>query len=136
MVRKKVRKKVDKIKSKDYKKVAVSFFGGAEVAMEYEYWNAAGLLIVHSAIAYSDAISIKFGGVKSQGEDHNQTVTLLKEILATSDENQKAYTHLEKIIAHKTSVSYSGDVYYRKDVENLWKIFERFKRWAEFLLKN
>ena len=136
MVRKTVRKKVDNIKSTDYKSVAVSFFGGAEVAKEYGYWNAAGLLIDHSAIAYADAVSIKFGGVKSQGEDHNQTVTLLKEILAASDENQRAYKHLEKIIAHKTSVSYSGDVYNRKDVEHLWKNFERLKRWAELILKD
>lgn len=136
MSRKTVRTKVDNVRWKDYKKVAESFFGGAEVAREYEYWNAAGVLIVHSAIAYADAISIKLGGVKSQGEDHNQTVTLLKELLAASEENKKAYTHLEKIIAHKTSVSYSGDVYEGKDVENLWKIFERFKRWAESLLKD
>ncbi|NWG28976.1 MAG: HEPN domain-containing protein [Ignavibacteriaceae bacterium] len=136
MSRKTVRTKVDRVNWKDYKKVAESFFGGAEVAFEYEYWNAAGVLIVHSAIAYADSISIKLAGVKSQGEDHNQTVTLLKELLAVTDENKKAFTHLEKIIAHKTSVSYSGDVYDRKDVESLWKNFERFKRWAESLLKD
>lgn len=93
-------------------------------------------MIVHSAIAYADAICIKFSGVKSQGDDHNQTVILLKEILALNDENKKAYNHPEKIIAHKTSVSYSGDVYDRKDVDNLWKNFERLKRWAESLLKD
>lgn len=44
--------------------------------------------------------------------------------------------HLEKIIAHKTSVSYSGDVYGEKDIDNLWKNFERFKSWAEEQLSN
>jgi hypothetical protein len=136
MSRKTVRTKVDRVKWIDYKKVAESFFGGADVAIEYEYWNAAGVLIVHSAIAYADSISIKLSGVKSQGEDHNQTVTLLKELLEATDENKKAFTHLEKIITHKTSVSYSGDVYDKKDVESLWKNFERFKRWAESLLKD
>ncbi len=136
MSRKTIRTKVDSIKWKDYKKVAESFSGGADVAREYEYWNAAGVLIVHSAIAYADAISIKTRGEKSQGEDHNQTVFLLKEILAATDENKKAFAHLEKIIAHKTSVSYSGDVYDMKDVDNLWKYFERFKRWAESSLKD
>lgn len=134
MVRKTIRKQVDKTKSNDYRKVAESFYGGADVAKEYEYWNAAGVLIVHSAIAYSDAVTIKFGGVKSHGEDHNQVVALLKELVVGSDENRKAFQHLEKIIAHKNSVSYSGDVYERKDVENLWKNFERFKKWAENLL--
>lgn len=136
MSRKTVRTKVDRVKWIDYKKVAESFFGGADVAIEYEYWNAAGVLIVHSAIAYADSISIKLSGVKSQGEDHNQTVTLLKELLAATDENKKAFTQLENIIAHKTSVSYSGDVYDKKDVESLWKNFERFIRWAESLLKD
>ena len=131
MSRKTIRTKVANTKWIDYKKVAENFFGGADVAREYGYWNAAGVLIVHSAIAYADAISIKFRGEKSQSEDHNQTVILLKEILAVNDENKKSYNHLEKIIAHKTSVSYSGDVYNRKDVDNLWKNFERFKRWAE-----
>jgi len=134
VVRKTIRKQVDKTKSNDYRKVAESFYGGADVAKEYEYWNAAGVLIVHSAIAYSDAVTIKFGGVKSHGEDHNQVVALLKELVVGSDENRKAFQHLEKIIAHKNSVSYSGDVYERKDVENLWKNFERFKKWAENLL--
>ena len=134
MARKTIRKQVDKSKANDYKKVAESFWGGTDVAKEYEYWNAAGVLIVHSAIAYADAVTIKFGGVKSQGEDHNQVITLLKELLPGEEENRKASQQLERIIAHKNSVSYSGDVYGRKDVENLWKNFERFRKWAENLL--
>lgn len=93
------------------------------------------MLIIHSAIAYSDAICIKFAGVKSQGEDHIQAVSLLKEILASSDENKKAFQNLEKMIAHKNSVSYSGEVYEAKDIDLLWKHLDRFKTWAENLLK-
>lgn len=135
MGRKTLRKKVDSDRCKDYQKVAESFYGGAEAAIEFEYWNAAGVLIVHSAIAYADSVSIKYAGVKCQGEDHNQTATLLKEILPISDENKKAFIQLERIIAHKTSVSYSGDVYDKKDIDSLWKNFERFKSWAELLIK-
>lgn len=135
MVRKTTRKSIDKSKFNNYRIVAESFYGGAEVAKEYEYWNASGVLIIHAAIAYSDAICIKFGGVKSQGEDHNQAIFLLKELLSTSDENRKAFQNLEKMIAHKNSVSYSGDVYEAKDINLLWKHLERFKTWAEDLLK-
>jgi len=60
----------------------------------------------------------------------------LREILSASSENKKAFVHLEKIIVHKTSVSYSGDVYGEKDIDNLWKNFERFKSWAEEQLSN
>jgi hypothetical protein len=39
--------------------VAESFAGGAEAAKSFECWNATRVLIVHSAIAYADAIFIK-----------------------------------------------------------------------------
>ena len=131
MTRQTIRKSVDKVKARDFKKVAINFYDGAVVAKDYEYWNAAGVLIVHSAIAFADAISIKVGGVKCQGEDHLQIIKLLREILSNSTENAKAFLHLEKIIAHKTSVSYSGDVYDEKDINNLWKNYERFRIWAD-----
>jgi len=136
MTRQTIRKSVDKVKAGDYKKVAENFYGGAVIAKDFEYWNAAGVLIVHSVIAFADAICIKIGGVKCQGEDHLQVIKLLREILSASSENKKAFVHLEKIIAHKTSVSYSGDVYGEKDIDNLWKNFERFKSWAEEQLSN
>jgi len=136
MTRQTLKKNVDKVKAKDYQKVAESFYGGATVAKDYEYWNAAGVLLVHSAIAFADAITIKTGGVKCQTDDHLQVVKLLKEILATSNENNKAFIHLEKIIAQKTLVSYSGDAYNEKDIGNLWKNFMRFKNWAEEQLNN
>lgn len=134
MVRKTNRKNIERGKANDYYKVGLNFYEGAKVAKEFEYWNAAGVLIVHSAIAIADAITIKFGGVKCQGEDHFQILTLLKEILNDSQENKKAFTHLEKIISHKNSVSYSGDIYCERDIENMWKNFERFKGWAENFL--
>lgn len=130
MTKRTIRKTFDKIKFLDYKKVAENFCSGALLAKDYEYWNAAGVLFVHASIAYADAITIKVGGVKCQGEDHLQVIKLLKELLASSGENNKALVHLEKIIVHKTAVSYSGDVYGEKDIENIWKNFDRFRSWA------
>jgi hypothetical protein len=134
MVRKTTRKSVDKSVAKNYKMVAESFFNGAEVAKEYEYWNATGVLIVHAAIAYSDAICIKYGGTKSQSEDHHQIVDLVKEMVAESKEKKSALNQLERIIEHKSSVSYSGNIYEKKDIDLLWKYVVRFKSWAEKLL--
>lgn len=37
---------------------------------------------------------------------------------------------LRKIIAEKTMVSYAGDLYDEKDVENMWKWLQRFRKWA------
>lgn len=126
---------VDRAEAKNYKFVADNFYAGAEVASEYEYWNAAGVLIVHAAIALGDTITIKFGGRKSKGEDHSQLVSLIKSIVPKTSERDKALLQLEKIIAHKTSVSYSGELYGHKDIAHLWKHLNRFKPWVEQIVE-
>ena len=126
---------INKAKAIDYKYVAKNFFDGAVTSAEYEYWNAAGVLIVHSAIAYADAITIKYGGVKSKGDDHQDVVNLVDFMVANSEEKKKALSQLSKIITHKNLVSYSGNIYGKKDIDKLWKYLERFALWAEKLLK-
>jgi hypothetical protein len=125
---------VDKAKTSDYIYVAKIFFNGAEVAAEYEYWNAAGVLIIHSAIAYADAITIKYGATKSKGDDHQDVVNLIDSFVAHSEEKKKALSYLYKIITHKNLVSYSGNIYGKKDIDKLWKYLDRFVFWAEKLL--
>jgi HEPN domain-containing protein len=136
MVRKLKTVPVDKHKVKDFIAVARNFFDGAEVAAEYEYWNAAGVLIVHSAIAYSDAITVKFGKAKSKSEDHQDVINLIDSLVAGSEEKKKALIQLSKIISHKNLVSYGGDIYSKKDIEKLWKYLERYVSWADNILKN
>ena len=114
----------------DYIRVADNFYAGADVARNFEYWNAAGVLIIHAAIAYSDAITIKVGGVKSRGDDHMAGVDLLKEVVVLSEDGKKAVNHLARMIDEKSLVSYSGEIYTRGDVESLWKQLERYKKWA------
>ncbi len=135
MPKKSIRKNIDRAKSSNYRTVADNFYHGADVAKEYEYWNAAGVLIVHAAIAFADAVTIKIGGVKSQGENHYDTVALIDELVTPSADKQKALNQLRKIIAHKTSVSYSGDIYSKKDVDRLWVLLERFRKWAVMVLR-
>ena len=125
---------VHRTKVKDYQSVAESFYRGAELAREFEYWNASGVLIVHAAIALADAIAIKLAGVKSRGEDHHETIVLLEEVVAPGEEKKKALLHLRRIIDHKNAVSYSGELYEKKDIEQLWKQVARFREWAIDLL--
>ncbi len=128
------RTSVERTQHKNYRAVADNFLKGAELARDFEYWNAAGALIVHAAIAYSDALSIKFGGMKSQSENHLEAVQLLTELVADSEKKRSAIHQLQRIIDHKTSVSYSGEMYSRKDIEQLWKQLQRFKEWTDTLL--
>lgn len=129
------RKKIDSTRYNDFKEVAKNFYEGAKIATEYSYYNAAGVLIVHSAIAYSDAVSIKNGGVKIHGDNHYEIISLLNDLITHSPDKKKALTQLKNIIDHKNSVSYSGDVYDKKDIDQLWKHFERYKFWVDELLK-
>ena len=134
MANSKTRVPVHRTKVKDYQSVAESFYRGAELAREFEYWNASGVLIVHAAIALADAIAIKLAGVKSRGEDHHETIALLEEVVAPGEEKKKALVHLRRIIDHKNTVSYSGELYEKKDIEQLWKQVARFREWAIDLL--
>jgi len=126
--------RIDKDKSFDYASVADNFTRGAELAKEFGYCNAAGVLMVHAAIAYTDAITIKVGGVKSRGEDHAQAIRLIEEVVALDEDGRKALNKLRRLIEEKNLVSYSGEIYQRNDIEKMWKLLERYKNWAVEML--
>jgi len=100
------------------------------MAREYEYWNAAGVLIVHAAIALADAVAIRIGGTKCRGEDHHEAIALLEELVAPSEGKKRALQQFRRVIDHKTAVSYSGEVYGRADIDEMWRLVNRFRTWA------
>lgn len=126
---------VPKTKSSDYAKVAHNFYLGAELAKTFEYWNAAALLVVHAAIAYTDAVTIKVGGIKSRGEDHMAAADLLEETVVLDERGKKAIKHLVHIIEQKNLASYGGESYQKEDVEKLWKTLDRYRGWVLSLLE-
>ncbi|MEO8232271.1 MAG: hypothetical protein ABI638_08305 [Ignavibacteriota bacterium] len=135
MVKKISRKEVPSINFKKFRSVADNFYKGAEIAEEFEYYNASGVLLVHSAIAFSDAVTIKYSSKKCSGENHYEIIALLNEVIPKNAGNRNALNHLEKIIDHKNVVSYNGEIYSKKDITALKKHFERFKIWAEELIR-
>jgi hypothetical protein len=116
--------------------LAESFAGAAELAAESEYWNAAGVLLVHAGIALTDALTVKVGGVKNASPDHMMAADLLEEVLAIDAEGQKAIRHLRALLEEKTLVSYSGEVYRREDIRRMSRHLERYRNWALRLLGN
>jgi hypothetical protein len=119
-----------------YKKIAHSFFEAGVISAEMGYYNAAGVLFVHSAIAFGDAITIKLSSTKSSGDNHFQIISLIEEIAKASNEKSKALNHLRKIIDQKNLVSYSGEEYTQKDIVDLQKNAQRFQTWALKILEN
>ncbi|KAF0142140.1 MAG: hypothetical protein FD122_977 [Stygiobacter sp.] len=125
---------VEKNKAANFHSVALNFWHGAKLAAEHQYYNAAGVLIVHSAIAYADALCIKTKGKRAKGENHHEVVNLLDSIIIPSDTKKRALDNLSKIIEQKNIVSYHGDIYHKSDIDKLSRSFDRFQEWAEALL--
>ena len=102
--------------------------------MDLGYWTAAGVLIVHAAIAYVDALCIQQSGQRSTGENHEDAISLLDEAISDGDEKTSAMKQLRRIIEEKTKVSYLGDLYSATQAEDLWKRLKRFRAWAVQIL--
>lgn len=134
MAERRGRKSVPRQRYKDYQNVAEHFYQAANLSIEFEYWTAAGVIIVHSAIAFTDALSIKSSGVKSVGENHEDAVTLLNTTVAESREKLQAINQLRRIIEEKTKVSYLGELYSSAQAKEMWKRLERFRKWANEIL--
>ena len=129
-------KKIDINKYLDFIKVSEDFSSGCEPAYTFEYYNAAGVLIIHAAIALADAVTIKLSGKKCSGDSHYDIIVLLKAVTPPSTGKSKSLDQFKKLIDHKNKVSYYGDIYLKRDVDKLLKYFERFKTWADTLLRS
>jgi HEPN domain-containing protein len=127
-------KNISHSKYAEYLKVAEHFLKAANDSMELEYWTAAGVLVVHSAIAFADALCIKMSGVKSIGENHEETISLLEEAVSNSDEKKKAINQLKRIIEEKNKVSYMGELYSPAQTKDLLKRLERFSEWVKKII--
>lgn len=135
MVKRHNRKAVDRSRYREYHRVAGHFYDAAEASMELEYWTAAGVLIVHSAIAFADSLCIKLSGQKSTGDNHEDAIALLDQVVAGGEDKSRAINNLGRIIEEKTRVSYLGDLYTPADTKALWKQLQRFRAWATEILE-
>lgn len=126
-------KKIDVNKNLDFEKISMDFANGCHSAYTFEYYNAAGVLVIHAAIALADSATIKLAGKKCSGDSHYDIIELLRQVTPPSTSKNKALDQFKKLIDHKNQVSYYGDIYYKKDVDKLLKYFERFKTWVESL---
>ena len=109
-------------------------YGASRDSMDFEYWTAAGVLIVHSAIAFADALCIQQSGQRSVSDDHDDTVPLLDSVIAPGSEKGKVMNNLRRIIEAKTQVSYSGELITPKETKEMWQQLERFRRRALTIL--
>lgn len=121
---------MDRGKAASYAGAGHEFLRAAELAQKHEYWNAAGLLLVHSAIAHADAVTIHLAGQKSTSESHQDVVLLLKEAVRDLKGRDEAIHHLSTVIEEKNRVSYTGQPFRSSDVASLIKHAARLQDWT------
>jgi len=102
-----------------------------EVADEdSSYGNAIAIVAIHSAIAYTDALTIAYGGFKSIEGDHTRAVYALQEAMGARVDPRRSKLLLA-IIKEKDTVSYQGVYYSLDDARSLIERLNEFAEWAE-----
>lgn len=100
-----------------------------------KYGNAVAILAIHAAIAYSDALSTGYRGIKSVDGDHTRVADTLQNALGNrADAAQIA--RLRGILDAKSHASYSGQYYTLSDGQSVLADTEKFVAWAEDLYQN
>ncbi|QQS35696.1 MAG: hypothetical protein IPM56_15865 [Ignavibacteriales bacterium] len=134
MVKKVSAKKFDAAGYRRFITVAENFDDAALLAEEFEYFNSSGVLYILSAIAYADALTIKLTGKKSSGDNHYNVIHLMEETVPSGKINKKAMDCFKSLIDHKNLISYTGDVYRKKDILKIRRLYGSFKEWVVTLL--
>jgi len=123
--RKLVRKSVNRTRWLQYFSVAEENHRGVIHNYKGELWTPAAILLVHAVIAYTDALTIKAGGVKGSGDNHLQVVDLIRQVISLDRNDTIALNRLIKILSEKSKVAYSGKVYEVDPI--VWTEFHRNK---------
>jgi len=100
----------------------------AELA-ESRYGNGMAIVAIHAAIAYTDALTVAYGGVKSTDGDHARAEELLSEVLGPRlpvAERRRRHA----ILNAKSHVSYSGAYYTLSDARKVLEKVDAFVAWA------
>jgi hypothetical protein len=135
VVRKVTRKRVDRSDWTGFLAAAEENYASACAVQASRKYRAAGILLVHAAIAIADALTVRAGGVKSTGEHHQETVDLVRELLPNAVGLGPALRHLETIIHEKGRASYTGDPFTATDIARMRSHHERYALWAKEQLR-
>ena len=135
MTKKTARTHVERSAAGSYAEAGSQNFEIAEIARGKKNWTPAGILYVHSAISYADAVAIHLRGEKSTGASHMDAVHLLDEATKGVKGQAEAVQHLRRVIDKKTEVSYTGLSSREADLEQLALHAERFRKFADGVLR-
>lgn len=107
-----------------------------DVISETKYGNGLAIIAIHAAIAYTDALTIAFRGIKSQDGDHVRAADVLAHALGQRGEYAAQVRRLRGILQAKSDVSYSGEYYTLEEGKRILRETTAFIEWAEDMLSN
>jgi len=134
MVRSGISKAVDRSQAERYRHVAASLLARAQ-ALEAiatagdPYGNAVGVVAIHAAIAYNDALTVAYRGIKSTEGDHRKAADVLQRALGHRASPEQV-DRLRSILLYKDRISYGGQFYRLDEACRLLREVEVFCAWA------
>jgi hypothetical protein len=101
---------------------------------ETKYGNGLAIIAIHAAIAYTDAMTIAYRGIKSQDGDHARAADVLAYALGQNPRHAPQINRLRAILQAKSDASYSGTYYTLDDGKRIVRLTTEFIRWAEEMM--
>lgn len=108
----------------------------AELATESDgFGNAIAVVAIHACIAYNDALSIAWKGVKSTEGDHTRAPDTLLFALSHNVPPERV-RQLKAVVDKKDQVSYQGTYYRIDQAARLLNEATGFCTWAEAIYEH
>jgi hypothetical protein len=104
-----------------------------DIIGEERYGNGLGIVAVHAAIAYTDALTIAYREVKSVDGNHTAAADVLVHALGTRADQQQV-RRLRRVLEAKSHVSYGGHRYSLEEGREILVLVTRYSAWAEEML--
>ncbi|HET6762349.1 MAG TPA: hypothetical protein VFH27_01725, partial [Longimicrobiaceae bacterium] len=92
---------------------------------EAKYGNGLAIVAIHCAIAYTDALTVAYGGFKSTDGDHARASEALQRALGHRADPAQV-RRLASVLDAKSHASYSGRYYTLADGEQIFRKVEEF----------
>lgn len=102
---------------------------------EPKYGNGLAIVAIHAAIAYTDALTVAYGGFKSTDGDHTRAADALQRAVGHRADPRQV-RRLVGILDAKTHASYSGSYYTLADGQRIFEHLEAFAAWADEMYHN
>ncbi|TMD19229.1 MAG: HEPN domain-containing protein [Chloroflexi bacterium] len=112
---------------------AVQFIEQARAGLDAGRNDAALLEAIHAAISGTDAVTTALAGVRSTDPDHQRAADLLEDIVAVSDDRQRA-RQLRSLLARKNAVEYESRKTSPKEARDGVERAGRIVDWAKEVL--